>query len=428
MSGKIPKKMAINLYEHQKRFLAANPDRRLLCWDTGTGKTLTAILWANLGKSEALFIVPKSLRENWQRNVQMHFDYKYKIVTKEEFRRDHKTLERYPQVVADEAHYFSGEKSQMSKALIWYVKEHEIERVLLPTATPYLSSPWNIFTLAKILRHQWSWIKFRDHFFEDRYVGRREIAGKTVGRLIKVVKPNMEKDIARCVAQIGDVVRIDECADIPEQVFETEFFELNKSQKQAIAAVVEMNPMVRYTKYHQIEGGTLKSDGYSENQYFEPPQMERLYELAKENKKMAVVCRYNFEIDMIRTRFQVDSMHQWKVFVIRGDVANRDEIVQEVEASDEAIVLINAACSEGFEIPSVPLMVFWSLSFSYKDYKQMLGRILRLNKLKKNLYIFFLTTGVSMGVYGAIMNKRDFDVEIYHDENRLQGEGLSDVV
>lgn len=417
----------MELYKHQKDFLEKNPDRRLLCWSTGTGKTRAAVEWSKLGGTATLFIAPKALKENWERNINEYGAPVFsRVLTKETFRRDWDDLPKFEQVVFDEAHYAAGEKSQMSKSLRAYTKKHDVQRILLLTATPYLSSPWNIYTLAKQLRVFWSWVKYRDHFFEEKYVGRREIAGKVVGRKVMAVKPGMEKDVAKCVAAIGDVVRIDECADIPEQVFETEYFEMNEEQKAALKTVYDPNPIVRYTKYHQVEGGTLKGDGYTKDQFFNPPQLERLRELVDEHRKIAVVCRYNFEIDMIRSSFFRNSKKRWDVFVIRGDVKNRDEVVQQVEAADDAVVLINAACSEGYELPSVPLMVFWSMSFSYKDYKQILGRILRLNKLKKNVYIHLLTSGVSEAVYRSIMSKKDFDIAIYTQET--QREGLPDPI
>lgn len=419
--------MADKLYAHQERFLAKNPDRRLLVWDTGTGKTRGSIEWANKGEDTALFIVPKSLKENWHRNLRDFFTFRTRnhghIVTKEQFRRDWDELPRFGQIVVDEGHYFAGPDSAMTKSLRSYIKKHDIKRILIATATPYLSSPWNIYTLSLHLGVHWSYIKFHEHFFEKKYVGQREIAGKKVGRAVDSIKPDMEEDIAKCVAAIGDVVRLDECADVPEQVFENELFELNEEQRAAIKGITDMNPMVRYTKFHQIEGGSLKGDEYEDGKWYHPAQMERLRDIVGANKKVAVVCRYNFQIDMIQSELFRAGDKRFNIYVIRGDVKNRDEIVQKIEAADEAVVLINAACSEGYELPSVPLMVFWSLSFSYKDYKQMLGRILRINKLKKNVYLHLLTPGVSSAVYGSIMKKQDFDIEIYA-RDQTKGEGL----
>ena len=43
----------MELFEHQKAFLAKNPDKSALVWSCGTGKTKTAIEWA---KGDTLII------------------------------------------------------------------------------------------------------------------------------------------------------------------------------------------------------------------------------------------------------------------------------------------------------------------------------------------------------------------------------------
>ena len=53
-------------------------------------------------------------------------------------------------------------------------------------------------------------------------------------------------------------------------------------------------------------------------------------------------------------------------------------------------------------------------NFSYKNYKQMKGRFLRANALKKNLFIHMVVDdGVDKDVYNNIMNKQDFSFKLY---------------
>ena len=149
---------------------------------------------------------------------------------------------------------------------------------------------------------------------------------------------------------------------------------------------------------------------------------DRIIELCNDNKKIIIVCRYNLQIDMLFDRCKQTGK---KVYIIRGDVNNRDEVIREADAASEAILLVQAACSEGWEAPSFPIMAFASMDFSYVNYKQMCGRILRLNKLKKNVYLHLISKGIDEAVYNAIMKKQNFDIEIYSKEHGLLGEGLS---
>jgi len=331
--------------------------------------------------------------------------------SKEEFRKDWDSAEKSNIVIYDEAHYVSGHTSQMYKNFYKYIKKHNVENVLLLTATPYLSTPWNIFTLAKILGHDWNYLSFKNQFFEERYIGRR---------VIPQVREDIEDDISALVAHIGDVVKIEDCIDIPEQTFTKEIFSLTSQQKKAMKEICEVNPIVRFTKNHQIENGTLKSDGYIADKLLDCEKNDRILELVRQNKKVAVIARYNLQLEHMKQHLEGCGK---PVYVINGKSKDRDAIIQTVEGLNEAVILINASCSEGYELPSIGLCIFASLSFSYKDYKQMIGRFLRINKIKKNVYLHLISSdGVSSGgvdesVYQAIMSKKDFDIAIYCREN-----------
>jgi len=412
----------MELYEHQKKFIEQNPDRSLLCWDTGTGKTLTSIEWSKLKRTpgkHGFAIVPKALKANWQRNVPNWII----VYTKEEFKKLWKDLSKPEFIIVDEAHYFAGTKSAFSKILTAFIRLHQIRYVLLLTATPYRSSPWDIYVLARHLGYDWSWIKWRDTFFEEVYVGKggftfrsKQEGGTVKGkRIIRMKEGQEEKDkLIRIISNIGSIVSIHECADVPDQIDEVELFEITDAQKNKKVEAYDASPIVRYTKYHQIENGVLKSDGYTPDLVdIACLKNERLIELCKDNKKIIIVCRYNLQIDFLKEYLKGLN----EILVIRGDVKDRDEVVQKAEASESAIVLIQAACSEGYELPSFPLMVFASMDYSYVNYKQMRGRILRLNKLKKNVYLHLVSKGIDTSVYNAIMRKQDFSLAMYANEN-----------
>jgi len=82
------------------------------------------------------------------------------------------------------------------------------------------------------------------------------------------------------------------------------------------------------------------------------------------------------------------------------------------------VVIINAQCSEGYQLPSIDTVIFASLSFSLKDYTQAIGRFLRYDAIKKNVYIHLVNIGtVDEAGYESIMKKEDFDIAIYAKNN-----------
>jgi superfamily II DNA or RNA helicase len=395
---------AMELFKHQKEFLKANPDKTSLVWSCGTGKTRAAIEWAKKGEF-TLVICPKALKTNWGREWQKWGKSPAYVLSKEEFRRDHKNLKikGTPNVIVDEVHngfLTPMFKSQMSKALRWYLKQHSVPRVLLLSATVYTSSPWNIFNLAFYTGHNWNWRAFKDAFFYDVRMG---------PRIIPMVKKGSEKKLAELTKQIASVVDIHECMDVPPQYHaDPEYFSLTKEQTKAIKDNYDPTPIVRYTLQHEIENGVLLANEYRESQSFAYDKLERIKELIEENPKVAIVCRYNTQIDALQREIP-------DALVIRGDVKDRDSVTLQAENSERCVVLIQADCAEGYQLPSFGLCIFVSQSYSYTKWKQLTGRFLRMDRPSRTTFIYLLTEGESIdqAVYDAIQKKEDFSLALY---------------
>lgn len=400
----------MQLYNHQQKFLDENPNKSLLCWGCGTGKTIAGIKWAELREGKTLFIMPKSVKEKWRREIKK-FSNKLKenntkLLTKEEFRKQWDDLSCYENIVVDECQYFSGMRnarniSQMAKSLFAYTKKHNTENIILMTGTAYSSTPFNIYMLARILGHNWNYQKFKYEFFEEHFIGMRTIFKPREG---------IENEMAELVQEIGSTVLLDDCVDVPDQVDEIEFFNLNDKQIKEQKLIIDTNPAVKYVRYHQIENGSLKGDGYTEDKIINCEKTNRIIDLCNSEKKVAVVCRYNLQIKLLSDILSKSN----NIYVINGETKDKDEVVQQVENEESCVVLINAMASEGYELPSVNLCVFASMSFALKDHIQMRARFLRINKLTKNVFVYLLTKdGVDEAVYEAIQKKTDFHVAIY---------------
>lgn len=394
----------MTLFAHQKTFLDSNIDKSALVWSCGTGKTITAILWALKYPVPTLIITPKSLKTNWEIECKRHnFSKGHRIITKEEFRRDFKDIPRYGQIIIDEVHIgflTPMWKSAMSKALKKYLETHLITRVLALSATPYTSSPWNIYNLAYILGHKWNWQSFRLKFFFDVQMGMR---------IIPMAKKGCEKELALLVNKIASVVDIYDVMDVPLQYHaEPEYFALNKEQKKAITNSYDPFPIVRYTKQHEAENGFILNG--EDIQTFPYDKLDRLKSLVEENPKVAIVCRYNAQIDALASILSL-----YEPFIIRGDTHNRHEVCAAAEKSEKAVVLIQADCAEGYQLPSFPLVIFMSQSYSYVKWEQLCGRFLRMDKPSRTTFIYLLTEDKSIdrAVFDAIKRKQDFKIELF---------------
>jgi ERCC4-related helicase len=270
-----------------------------------------------------------------------------------------------------------------------------------------MSSPWNIYALAEILGRSWDYMQFKKTFFTEVNMGMRWP--------IPVVKKNIEPLIAQLVNKLGSTVKLEDCFDVPDQIFQTEYFELTKEQNKAISEIEDTNHLVRWTKIHQICGGTLKGDGYVETKHFKCEKTDRLLELISEHKQIAIVCRYNAEINYLykKTKEKWPGRNAYKITGMASG-ESRHSIVEQINKNYDCIVFINSACSEGYGLPYIQLMVFYSYDFSLKNYIQMIGRIQRANNIKKNIYLsLVIKKTIDEDVFKSIQKKEDFQIAIY---------------
>lgn len=396
------------LFKHQEEFLQLMPDKHLLCWEMGTAKTRTAIEWAKKLGIRPLIVVPKGLVKGWQRECKKWGLTSYTLITKERFRADAHLLPKFDAIIIDEAHYFAG-KSQMHKAMLAYTRLHKSKHILCLTGTPYMRHAWNVYRLGLVLGANqkipsWSYPTFDNTFFNHIRMGYRVVP-------VPKTDDTTKKRLSAFVNLIGSTKKLSECVDVPASQEYPEYIEQTKEQKQGVADLTIVEPMVRYTKEQQIMGGFLKEDEYTPEQSFATNKLTRLEELVSQNEKIMVVCKYRHELTHLEAHFK---KLQRTVFVLHGDVKDRDTVVQAARTSDECVLLVGAQISEGWEIPEIETMVFYSHSFSLKDYVQMKGRIQRINDLRPRCYVHLLVEdSVDEEVYKSLMNKEDFLSHIY---------------
>lgn len=390
------------LYPHQKQILSENPVRKILAWATSLGKTLALVSLANQNEVSPLVICPKSLKKRWMRES---FNKKFLVMTKEEFRKHHKEVPRFEAVIVDEIHHFSG-KSQMMKSLLWYVNNKRPRFVWGASATPYRSTPWNVYYLAGIMGLNWNWKKFRDVFFKIRYLGKRQV-------WVPDDTPPLRERLMVSLKKFCDVVSAEDAGMPPEDVFEEEVFVLTSEQRSMIKdlKLEESNPVVRYGKEHQIAQGFLNGNEFEDTALIKNEKIPRICELAEEHPSMLIFARYTAQIEAIRDALQKDGH---TVYVLTGATKNRQEIIEAVNGSDDAILIAQTALGEGWEAPKFDFIIFASLPWSFVDYTQCIGRASRVNIPKRRTYLTLtVEDSIDEKVKEALENKQDFHLELY---------------
>lgn len=389
----------MTLYAHQQRFLSKNPDKALLVHGLGSGKTRTAIEWAKK-RGEPLIVCPKGIKEHWRRECEKWGLVRFEILSKEEFKKKCKEYKNKV-LICDESDWFYSPhfKSQLSKALRWYVNERK-PAILMLTATPMRSSAWNVFQACWFLGIKLNFFQFKnDHFYEIR-MGFRTIP--------KPKKDSAEK-IRKLLRKVADIFNPEDEYDIPPQIDEVVELGESKEQENAHKENIEIQPIVRFTRDHQIEAGIGVSEAGD-------AKKDRILTYASDWAKMAVICRYRDQLEDFKELLEGKG---YKVWEIHGGKSGeeRQAVLDEVEKAEKGVLLVQSATCEGWEAPSIGLMVFASMSYSFRDLLQMKGRIARLNRLKKNIYVYLLAGRCDKAIYSSMENKKNFDILEYYKKN-----------
>ncbi len=376
------------LYKHQQRFIDKNPDRALLVWEGGTGKTLAACEWLKLrADKKALVLVPKPIIKKWERDLK-ESGAVADVASHDSIKK--MDLNEYKILVVDEAHGFSAplfskQRSQRATKLYQYVKEHQNAHVLLLTATPIRSTPWNIHSLACYVGRFWPVKAFRDEF---------EYMTDMYGRWHYELKPSWRKQVRRYVEEISDIVLMSHCTDIPKQ--ETQIIEVpwSKDQETALSASY-LEPSAAWHERHRAEQGE--------------PKLAALRALTDQYRKSIVVCNYTAQIDHYAKELGKDRA----VFVLQGKTKDQDAVITAAREADDCIFIVQASMSQGWDASEFSVMIFASMSYKYIDYVQAKWRITRMNNLHENLYVHLIAGKCDKAVHDTIMKGQDFDVHVY---------------
>lgn len=382
----------MKLYAHQEKFISRNPDRALLLWEFGLGKSIAGALWVKKREDrKALIVCPKAIVGKWGRELEK-CGATADVVSRDQVKK--MDISAYRALVIDEAQdfaspLFSSGRSQRATKIYTHIKNHPDTHALLLTATPIRSSPWNCHTLACYLRVFWPIKAFRDEFYylTDMF-----------GRMHWEPRKDWRKKIRPYLESIADIVLMSECADVPLQSQEVRKVAWTAVQDNELGGQY-LEPAKEWHARHRLEQGDAK--------------FKELQGILDGHRKVVVVCFYLSQIEDYRKRIGEDR----QVFTMTGSTDDQDAVIRDAQEADDCVLIVQASLCSGFDLDTFSVMVFASLSFSYVHYVQMSGRINRIHNLHENLYIHLLGGKADEAVYKAIMSGRDFDPIAYLADN-----------
>ena len=131
-------------------------------------------------------------------------------------------------------------------------------------------------------------------------------------------------------------------------------------------------------------------------------RVRAIEDLLTKHPKMVVFYNFNYELDILKRLDKDVTVAEWN--------GHRHE---EIPTTDSWLYLVQyVAGSEGWNCVETDTVVFYSLTYSYKNWEQAHGRIDRLNSPFLDLFYYTLRSkaGIDLAIGRALKSKRNFNI------------------
>jgi hypothetical protein len=371
----------MTLYPWQQKALEAPNDTAIWCVEVGCGKTFCSKLWLQQGTraDNAVIIVPKQLRSDWRDDAPYATVYSFEDFVKAD------PPSNPTAIVVDEADamasplFVAKSRSKRTEKLYNYVMSNPNVHVLLLTATPVRSTPWNMHTLLVLakIKSPDTWKKYRDAYFHLEHK-------PYLPRPAWLPKPGWQKMMQELINRYTHTALMADMVELPPETHE-----IIKLKAPNYEQNEEWEPMAQFVFDHRLE---QLSKG------------KEIKNISKGYRKVVVVAHYREHIDAL----QKELSREREVFVLDGRTRDAQAVVANAEASPECYFIIQASVGAGFELPSFAVMIFASQGYSVRNYIQMCGRVKRINALKPLKYFYLHGGRCDRMVYNSIKRGEDF--------------------
>lgn len=378
---------SVELYDHQVEALGRIHDGCILQGGVGSGKTYASLAYYALNHPEKQLLVITTAKKrdlfDWMTEARdMHLDPERVTVD------SWNNITRYTAIEEDEFFVIFDEQRLVGTGK-WTTSFWKMARNnpwILLSATP--GDTWSDYAPVFVANGFYRNIThFRqEHAIWDRYAKFPRIAKYyNEGRLRKyqkqiVVKMDVERHTKRHLTMV----------EVPydEERFET----------------------VWKKRWHIFEGRPIKDAG----ELFrvarklvgsDRSRLEAVRNLARKHKRIIVFYNFDYELDILR-----ELGEEWPIAEWNG---HKHEAIP---ARSEWIYLVQySSGAEGWNCITTDTVVFYSLTYSYKQFEQAQGRIDRMNTKYIDLYYYVLMSKSNSckAVWRALQKKKAFNTRGY---------------
>lgn len=367
-------------YEWQNKFLSEPNNYAMLCAEAGTGKSHVAGQWVQQlqrGVRPVVFC-PKQIVPDWQKRTPQASVFTPQTILKE-------SLPSNPSaIIVDEADAFASplflptKRSKCAEKLYNYIRQNPQAHVLLLTATPVRSTPWNLHTLLVYMGKYIPFKEWRDKYFyldQPRYMSRPGY----------FPRPGWQKMMQEVIDNNATVALMKDMVDeLPPETYE-----IIKLKAPVYVENEEWEAAKQFVEDHLLE-----QDG----------KVKEITRISKGYRKVVVVAHYRQQIDELYKKLSSER----ETFVLDGRTGNVEDVIRSAEDSGECYLILQNSIAAGFELHSFSCMIFASQSYGVRNYVQCKARIRRINSLKPVIYYYIQAGRCDTGIYNSIINGTDF--------------------
>lgn len=438
-------------------FLAKH-DRAYCLNSLGTGKTLSA-LWAYdylrsvRRVNKVLVVAPLStLERTWADEVFMNFPHLNAVVL-------HGSAERRKKLFDQDADIYIVNHHGVKIVAPWMAERDDIDLVIYDELAVARNAQTDLWAAANEVCNKQQQRKVwgltgtpipnapTDAWAQCRLVTPGAVPkffGRFKDQVMRQVTPfkwvarETALDVVHQVMQPSVRFSMDDCMDLPEQIFIERHADLTKDQEKAYKAmmntlkaeyqggqILAVNEAVKASKLVQIAVGVAYGDDGSEVVIPATERLKALDELIEESEgKVLVFVPFTGALNYVAEHIGKYA----EVAVVNGKTSkhDRDVIFTEFQKGSllRVIVAQPATMSHGLTLTAATTIVWFAPVNSNETFEQANGRVRRPGQKKKTVIACLAGTPVERGIYQRLKSKQSVQ-GVLLDLVREQGNGAS---
>lgn len=211
----------------------------------------------------------------------------------------------------------------------------------------------------------------------------------------------------------------EDCVDLPEKVFEIKMFDLGKEQKRYYEDMVQnirdnINSWSKFEftaklmKLREITSGFVinKDNTITDFETNKDKILEQSLDEIGE-KPVIIWCQFTHEIERLAEKYNG--------VALTSKTKNRDDIIRQFKNGQiKRLFTHPKLLGKGLTFVNCTYNIYYSLSFSYEDFKQSQDRIHRIGQTNKCTYIILQGKNtIDEKIYGCLKRKGNAVDELY---------------